>query len=91
MAEMNLRVGYIGEDVIALCDDGEHEYAIFIELIDDKYQYRMSSTHGVLSTGSYSSTMGIRQMVLDAMSIHMDVVWAAAEGKAEGIPASKLN
>ena len=91
MAEMNLRVGYIGEDVIALCDDGEHEYAIYIQYIDGKYLYRMSSTHGVISTGKYPASMGIRQMVLEAMSIHMDVVSVTSDAEGLEIPVSKLN
>lgn len=91
MAEMNLRVGYIGEDVVALCDDGEHEYAIYIQYIDGKYMYRMSSTHGVISTGKYPASMGIRQMVLEAMSIHMDVVSATIDAEELEIPVSKLN
>lgn len=84
MAEMNLRVGYIENDIVALCDDGEYEYALYAQVLDDgRFMYRMSSTHGVISTGQFPASLSVRQVVLEAMSVHMDVV-AAVDEDIEG-------
>ena len=90
MIEMQL--GFIGNDIVAICADAEADYAFYAkQLKSGKYEAKMSSTHGVISSGVFSVGVGARQMVYYSMAKHLEVVDEAAEErlKVEKEPIEK--
>jgi hypothetical protein len=84
MSDIEISIGHIGDDVVALCYDEEASYAFYAEFIPEKtiYVTRMSSSHGLVTTGRFNTSINARQMVMVAMSKHIDVFNQATE-KAE--------
>ena len=76
MSDIEINIGYIGDDIIALCDDHESSYAFHAEFSAERNLYltRMSSSHGLITTGRFHDVVNARQMVMIAMSKHMDVL-----------------
>jgi hypothetical protein len=84
MRELEIDTGFIGDDIVALCADVDYEYAFYAEKGNGQYLVRMSSTHGIISTGKYDLSTPPRQLILIAMANHMNVVDAMiAEQKSE--------
>ena len=86
--DLSISVGYIGDDIVALCHDSEASYALHATLHSDRYIIRMSSTHGVISTLEFSGNIGARQLVLRSMSEHLDNVRDAENGRYTELPSS---
>jgi len=81
---IDINVGFIGEDVVALCDDTEAHYALHAKKTKDGYEVTVSSSHGVLSTGMFEAKIGTRQMIYYAMAKHLESVEEAHKILADG-------
>jgi len=92
MSDINIDIGFIGPDVIALCNDDQNSYAFHAHL--DKsgsYKASMSSTQGLVTTSTFKGDMGIYQMVMISMSNHMDSIEAIESRKEEKQSSMRLN
>jgi hypothetical protein len=77
---IDIQVGYIVQDIIALCGDSEAHYAIHSRrLKDGTYDTKVSSSHGVISNGVFEAGVGTRQMIYYALAKHLETVEAAFE------------
>jgi hypothetical protein len=86
MNDIAINLGMIGTDIIALCDDAEAHYAFHAQVEGQRYETKMASTHGVISTSTYPKDIGIRQMVMQAMLNHMDVVAELESAESDMLP-----
>ena len=83
MSDIEINLGFIDGDIIALCDDAEGHYAFHATLKEGQYFTRMASSHGIVSNVWFHKDMGTRQMILSAMAQHMDIVERMADGEIE--------
>ena len=85
MSDIEINIGYIGKDIVALCDDTEASYAFHAEFQQETGNYltRLSSSHGLITTGRFNNTVNARQMVMIAMSKHLDVVTQREQRRQE--------
>ena len=80
MSDLEIDMGFIGDDVVALCHDHEASYAMFAQKQAARYIIRISSSHGVTSTLELDGDMGDRQLIMRAMSEHLDNVRDTEQG-----------
>lgn len=92
MSDIEIDLGFIGDDIIALCDDAEATYAFHAALKGDRYYTKMSSSHGVISNSTYLKSTGTRQMIFAALSQHMDLIAEIEAGQIDmisGLPQQR--
>ena len=76
-------VGYIGDDIIALCTDDTYKYAMIATKQDEFYLVQMSSTHGIITTSKYPVGTGSQQIVHLAMVNHLQAIQKIEEDAAD--------
>ena len=87
MRDLEINIGYVGGDIIALCEDIDASYSFIAVPNGDHYDTRMmSSMSGLVVSTSYAIESGARQMVMGALVNY----WAAMEKVADQEQA-KLN
>lgn len=74
MKDLEINIGYIDTSIVALCQDHDHDYAFYAELKKNIYHSRMGSTHGLISKMTFPANIGHRQMVMTALTNHLDIV-----------------
>ncbi len=82
-SDLSIKLGYIGDDVIALCDDEEASYALHASKVGARFIIQISSTHGLISTLEFDGILGARQMVMLAMAHHLDNVRELEQSERE--------
>jgi hypothetical protein len=83
MSDIEINLGFIDGDIIALCDDADAHYAFHATLKEDGYFTRMASSHGLVSNVWFTADMGERQMVMSAMAQHLDLLEKMQSGEIE--------
>lgn len=84
---IEIRLGYIEQDIVALCEDAEASYAFFGKLQEDKsYRVRMSSSHGVITSGTFKPGVGTREMVYYSLAKHLEAVDEAQQAENNSDP-----
>lgn len=92
LMSIEIKLGYIGNDIIALCDDAEAEYAFHgKKLPNGGYKARMSSSHGMITSGIFTEGVGTREMVLYSMAKHLEAVAEAHNIEVQRIEALESN
>lgn len=72
---IELHMGFIGDDIIAICSDSEADYAFHAtKLKDGRYSARTASTYGVVSQGVFEKGVAPRQMVYYSLAKHLEAV-----------------
>ena len=74
MSDINISVGYIGADIIALCSDYDADYSFYAKYVKGEFLTKMQSSHGLVTTGRFKELTNARQMVLIALSKHLEVL-----------------
>jgi hypothetical protein len=77
MSDLEINVGYVGQDVIALCKDIEGSYAIHIvprQVDSGKVEYltRVQSSDGIITTGLVQNKVSDRHMIMLALAAHIE-------------------
>jgi len=86
MRDLEINIGWVGNDIIALCEDHDASYSFHATPGKKVYTTRMSSSlSNLISTSAYPLNSGARQMVMGAMVNY----WAAME-KMKGQHEAKL-
>ena len=67
-------VGYIGDDIVALCRDDMYKYAMIATKQDEFYLVQMSSTHGIITTAKFPVDTGSQQIVHMAIINHLQAL-----------------
>lgn len=83
MSDIDINLGFIDGDIVALCDDAEAHYAFHATFKEDGYFARMASSHGLVTKVWFTKDMGARQMILSAMAQHMDLVEKMEAGELD--------
>lgn len=89
MKDLEINIGYIADDIVALCEDIDHDYAFYAERKEDGYYTRMASTYGLISNMTFSLKSGHRQMVMTAMINHLNII--EAESKKQSAKIKETN
>lgn len=74
MFDWQINIGYVDNDIIAICDDHDHSYAFHATVREDKWQVRVESTHGAKTAYTYDLKTGHRSMIMKAMGEHLDFI-----------------
>jgi hypothetical protein len=76
MRDLEINIGYVGNDIIALCEDHDASYSFIATRGNKVYTTRLSSSASNLtSSTSYPLNSGARQMVMGALVNY----WSAVE------------
>lgn len=74
MNDLEIKIGYIGNTIVALCEDRDFDYAFVATKVKNKYQTQLSSTHGIITNNEFPASMGHRQMILLCIAKHYDAL-----------------
>ncbi len=83
MQDIKIKLGFIGRDVIAICEDHEASYSFHAEYQQEKgvYTVRVASSHDLITTGRFNKTVSAREMVMTALSRHIQVAHQKEEDR----------
>ena len=72
---IKIKVGYIGSDIVSLCTDAEADYAFHAtKQRDGSYKVRTSSSHGLITSGTFKPGVGTREMIYYSLAKHLEEV-----------------
>ena len=85
MNDLNISMGFIGKDVIAICRDFSHDYAFYARhnAKTGEYHTRIQSTDGLTTTGRFKQITSARQMLHIALSKHFEVQTKRSNAEAD--------
>lgn len=83
MNDLEINIGLIENDVVALCEDLDYKYAFYAEKGKDKFRARMASTSGIVTSTDHKLTVDHRSMVMIALMAHMEALDNLAEQHSE--------
>lgn len=79
---ISIKVGYIGSDIVSLCEDAEANYAFHAtKQRDGSYRVKTSSSHGLVTTGTFKPGVGTREMIYYSLAKHLEEVDRQQQGE----------
>ena len=88
MTDLEISIGYIGDDVVALAGDENDSYAFIAIKGEDGYKTTLSSAYyGLITKRTFALNYGERQMVASHLAYH----WTAIQDHHDKLKANSPN